>query len=53
MSKSTYQESILSQDVTKRLSVEAGVTFGWERYVGAGRAMIGVNRFGESARVPM
>jgi transketolase len=45
-----YKESILPANVTKRLSVEAGVTMGWERYVGIGGTMIGVNRFGESGK---
>jgi transketolase len=44
-----YQESVLPSDVTRRLSVEAGVTQGWERYtMGRGRA-VGLDRFGASA----
>ncbi len=46
-----YRESILPSNITRRLSVEAGSTFGWERYVGyngKGRAF-GIDRFGESA----
>jgi len=46
-----YKESILPSSVKKRLSVEAGSTFGWERYVGSnglGKAF-GIDRFGESA----
>ena len=46
-----YKEKILPGRVSKRLSVEAGSTFGWERYVGSnsrGKAF-GLDRFGESA----
>ena len=31
-----YRESVLPAAVTARVSVEAGVTMGWERYVGVG-----------------
>ena len=31
------------------LAVEAGVTLGWERYTGDRGAVIGIDRFGESA----
>jgi transketolase len=30
------------------MSVEAGVTLGWERYVGTEGVIIGTDRFGES-----
>jgi transketolase len=32
-----------------RVSIEAGSTLGWERYVGLDGAIIGLNRFGASA----
>ena len=35
--------------MTRRLAVEAGATFGWDRWVGAGGAVVGVDRFGASA----
>lgn len=44
-----YRDSVLPPTLTARVSVEAGVTQGWERYVGPRGAMIGMNRFGESA----
>nr|MBA2441017.1 transketolase [Rubrobacter sp.] len=44
-----YRDSVLPPNVTTRVSVEAGVTLGWERYVGLGGASIGVDRFGSSA----
>ncbi len=46
-----YKESVLPSNVHTRLSVEAGSTFGWEKYIGSnglGKAF-GINRFGESA----
>ncbi|MBC6935475.1 MAG: transketolase [Chloroflexi bacterium] len=44
-----YRDSVLPPDVTARVSIEAGITMGWERYVGCRGVMIGVNRFGASA----
>ena len=35
--------------VKARLSVEAGSTLGWERYVGDAGCSIGIDRFGASA----
>ncbi len=46
-----YQQEVLPSNA-KKLSVEAGVTQGWERWVGndpARGAVIGLNRFGASA----
>ena len=44
-----YRREVLPPDVTARVSIEAGVTGGWERYVGPDGARIGVDRFGASA----
>jgi transketolase len=44
-----YRESVLSGTIKARLAVEAGVTMGWERWVGDNGAVIGINRFGASA----
>ncbi|MEX0722385.1 MAG: transketolase, partial [Gracilimonas sp.] len=44
-----YKESVLPASVTNRVSIEAGSTFGWERYVGPKGKAIGLNTFGESA----
>ncbi|MEM9135840.1 MAG: transketolase [Cyanobacteria bacterium P01_F01_bin.42] len=44
-----YRESVLPAAVRKRLSVEAGATFGWAEIVGSEGDSIGVNRFGASA----
>ncbi len=44
-----YRQSVLPASVTARLAVEAGVSQGWARYVGAAGDMIGVDRYGASA----
>lgn len=44
-----YRDEVLPPGVTARLSVEAGVCQGWDRYVGTMGAMICLNRFGGSA----
>ena len=47
-----YREDILP-DVSNReilrVSIEAGTTFGWERYTGLHGLRIGIDRFGASA----
>ncbi len=43
-----YRDSVLTPGVPK-LAVEAGITMGWCRYVGANGDVIGVDRFGASA----
>merc|ERR1711907_184553 len=49
----SYKESILPSSVTARVSIEAGSTFGWEKFVGAGGKSIGVDPFGASAPGPL
>jgi len=44
-----YREGVLPPSVPARVSVEAGSTFGWERYVGDRGASVGIDRFGASA----
>jgi transketolase len=44
-----YRKSVLPPEVKARVSVEAGSTFGWERYVGVEGAIIGMATFGGSA----
>ncbi|MFA5629191.1 MAG: transketolase [Dehalococcoidales bacterium] len=44
-----YRESVLPKNIKARISIEAGVTFGWERYVGTEGLAIGINTFGASA----
>ena len=43
-----YREDVLPFAVRSRVSIEAASPFGWERYVGADGAIIGVNGFGAS-----
>ena len=45
----SYRESVLPKDVRARVSVEAGSTYGWERYTGSDGAQIGIDSFGASA----
>ena len=44
-----YRESVLPPACHRRLAVEAGVTFGWERWVGDGGEVIGLDHYGASA----
>jgi transketolase len=44
-----YRDEVLPPQVTARISVEQASTMGWERYVGAGGAKIGMHTFGSSA----
>jgi transketolase len=44
----TWQDSVLTHGV-KRVAVEAGVSDTWYRFVGLDGAVVGLNRFGESA----
>ena len=47
-----YKESVLPAAVTARVAVEAAVTDGWYKYVGLNGAVVGIDRFGESAPAP-
>ena len=44
-----YKASVLPAEVTRRVSLEAGATLGWTRYIGDNGIAIGVDRFGASA----
>ncbi|MEA4970409.1 MAG: transketolase [Candidatus Pelethousia sp.] len=44
-----YQESVLPKAIRKRVSVEAGSTVSWQKYVGLDGQAIGIDRFGASA----
>jgi len=44
-----YRDAILPPTVRRRVSIEAGVTLGWERWVGDEGAIIGLDHFGASA----
>jgi transketolase len=45
----SYRDSVLPQDVTARLVIEAGVHQGWERYAGPRGDVVSIDRFGASA----
>ena len=44
-----YRNSVFPKAITKRLSIEAGVTNGWEKWVGCEGSSIGINHYGASA----
>jgi transketolase len=44
-----YRESVLPREVRARVAVEAGVSLGWERWVGDEGAIVGLDHFGASA----
>jgi transketolase len=44
-----YRRQVLPAEITARVSVEAGVTLGWDRYTGSHGVTIGIDRFGASA----
>jgi transketolase len=44
-----YRDGVLPPSVRKRVTVEMGVTQGWERYAGDEGAIIGLDHFGASA----
>lgn len=47
-----YKDSVLPASVKKRVSVEAGSTMGWHKYVGSEGAVIGIDTYGASAPGP-
>lgn len=44
-----YRDEVLPATVKARLAIEAGVSMGWERYVGSEGKILGIERFGASA----
>ena len=47
-----YRDSVLPPGIRCRVSVEAGTTLGWERFVGLDGQAIGIDEFGKSAPGP-
>jgi transketolase len=45
----SYRDEVLPPSVRKRVSVEIGVSLGWERWVGDEGAIVGLDHFGASA----
>lgn len=44
-----YRQSVLGDETALRVSLEAGITLGWEHFTGMNGLNIGINTFGESA----
>jgi transketolase len=44
-----YQEAVLPPGLTRRLAVEAGLSLGWNRFVGAAGRVLSVENYGVSA----
>jgi transketolase len=44
-----YRDQVLPPALQARVAVEAGTSFGWERWLGQRGRMIGIDRFGASA----
>jgi len=44
-----YRQQVLPAGVRARVAIEAGITLGWDRWVGNDGTIIGLNHFGESA----
>ena len=44
-----YRESVLPSSVKARVSIEAGLTMGWRKYVGDAGVSIGIDHYGASA----
>ncbi|NTV65452.1 MAG: transketolase, partial [Oscillochloris sp.] len=47
-----YRDSVLPPNLTARVAVEAGVSMGWERYLGLQGAFVGMTSFGASGPAP-
>jgi transketolase len=44
-----YRAAVLPSEISARVSIEAGATFGWTRWIGEHGIAIGLDRFGGSA----
>ena len=47
-----YREAVLPSSVRARVAIEAGVSFGWDRWTGSDGAIVAMDRFGASAPAP-
>ena len=45
----SYKKSVIGDSSALKISIEAGVTTGWQKYTGANGLNFGIDRFGESA----
>jgi transketolase len=48
-----YQNSVIPRDLPARVSIEAGATLGWHRWVGDKGITLGLDRFGASGPGPV
>ncbi|MEM9491068.1 MAG: transketolase C-terminal domain-containing protein, partial [Myxococcota bacterium] len=48
-----YRDSVLPPSITARVAVEAGVSQGWEAWIGLSGVAVGIDRFGASAPGPV
>ncbi|MEO5768245.1 MAG: transketolase [Polyangia bacterium] len=44
-----YRDAVLPPSCERRVSIEAGVTLGWQKWVGTRGKALGIDRFGDSA----
>ncbi|MEM7801039.1 MAG: transketolase [Chloroflexota bacterium] len=44
-----YKAGVMPASITARVSIEAGITFGWQKYLGDSGIAIGIDHFGASA----
>ncbi|MDX6597405.1 MAG: transketolase [Gaiellales bacterium] len=49
----SYRDEVLPRDVWRRVSLEAGATFGWSALVGDRGTALGLDRYGASAPAPV
>ena len=52
-SRASYREEVLPPEVWRRVSLEAGATFGWSALVGERGTALGLDRYGASAPAPV
>lgn len=45
----SYKNEVLSPDCKRKVSIEAGVTLGWQKFVGSDGLTIGLDHYGKSA----
>jgi len=45
-----YKESVLPKHLTKRVAIEMGTPFGWDRYTGTEGKIMAIDRFGASGK---
>ncbi|MGE5425227.1 MAG: transketolase [Syntrophothermus sp.] len=48
-----YRNEVLPPSITRRITIEAGATWGWSKYAGDHGITIGIDRFGASAPGPV